>query len=286
MPDIDQNELSFVEFPINASENVLRYMYPKCKDFHTYHLEYDEFLQMLKGNEVSLRAKRILHYLFDEHTTPKHYCYPGNSDDYLVSYTWRMFPYDNFEILSDNVSKVEMIRSAASPREVPCEFHTGKCKYNDIVFNFKYGIADCNLVDNQHKAFVSIEGEDFINMNSELHVACQTFFMMRDAAIEVKTRKEKEAKERAIWEDFRKTHRQELSEWLSSITAKQITGIMCERMKIAVKYGNVTYYDVVGFDKGFCPGCTMRCSFTVDNYNETGHTEAWYRLGIDKLFEH
>lgn len=97
-------DFNSIEFPIKLSENVIRYLYPEYRYDKFRCVEYDHFKSILRGEDKSQLAQRVLCELVEE------------------SKKYFRLPPEDFDILTDEITKVDDSNPYHS-----IEFHTGKC---------------------------------------------------------------------------------------------------------------------------------------------------------------
>lgn len=272
--DYKTNTFSFdfdsVQFPIKLSDLIVSYLYPSYQGNCFHPLSLDQFKEILRGEDKTQQACKVLSNLFN--------VYNGHCE----------FPPSCFEILSDSVSKSQMVKEFADMK-VYSDFHSGECQYEDMIFDFEYIIT--RTWDGFHnfeelkrgKSTVVLRGHSFKNEDSYMHEACSRYLDVENRLEQERLMKEKIKNEEEIWIEFRMNHKQELKEWLVPIIENPFRFHPCQRIKNSVLNGYPSYSTVRYLDMGICYGCAGRCQFRENPLARGQHSDKWYELGIDKL---
>ena len=258
-------DFSSIEFPINLSENVIRYLYPEYRYGKFHCVEYDHFKSILRGEDKSQLAQQVLCQLVEESKK----CF--------------RLPPEDFDILTDEISRVEELNPYNS-----IEFHTGKCVLGNTKYNFEYTVEikissyDSFKELKRGKSKVTMEGDDFIVEEYYMHEACTIYLAKKQIAEERELIKKEMKLEEDRWTEFRLKHKQELINWLTP-SLEACIGHACERKRWEITSGFISYTTVIQFERGLCTDCAARCGFPKLIPDGKAHSDKWYELGIDKL---
>lgn len=261
-------DFNSIDFPIKLSENVIRYLYPEYRYGKFHCVEYDHFKSILRGEDKSQLAQRVLCELVEGSRLPP----------------------ENFDIITDEVSKVEELNDNGYPISPthPVETHVGQCILGITKFNFEYKLHiyiskfDSFKELKRGKTKVVMEGDDFIVEETYMHKACSIYLPKKQIAEERELIKNEMKLEEDRWSKFRREHKQELIDWLTP-SLEACVGHSCDRKRWEITSGFIDYTTVIQIERGFCTDCTARCGFPNLIPDGKEHSDKWYELGIDKL---
>lgn len=271
-----------LNFPINLSINVINYLYPFFKGDYFRQLSLEQFKEILKGQNYSPQGLHILNSLCSIYHNGL------NEANIWDNYPGNKIKFDEFDIITD------IVVSSNKIKEFSCfkifeDIHKGECILKNNIFEFEYKIT--RTIDEYHQfvklnntgCIVNLIGHSFQNKCSYLQSACGSYILEENLNEQERIRKEELKKEEQIWIEFRKSHKQELKDWLIPILDNRYKGHACERMKVAIYNGFPSYRDVKDLDRGQCHSCSSECQFKETILGNGDHSKEWYELGLDKL---
>ena len=160
--EIDYNHFSCLN---SASDNVLRYVFYFYLKKGSFPEDVAQIRAILNGDN---RSKEAMIFLCQNER--------------------REFPTEDFDIISDQVSKIEK-RSYPSLRTT-AEVHIGECVLGNLKFNFEYEITtDYYKTVRRQVTKVVLDGDDFVVDGIDLFKACNTYLDLKKEAIEEENRK-------------------------------------------------------------------------------------------------
>lgn len=248
---------------------IRKYLYPEfCKQGVEY-VPFQRFCDILDGNDTGDVAKKILERLERKNS------YMNRKDP------WYIIPPKTFDILSDEISGTESIYATQL-----AEHHIGCCLFEGQRFSFEYDIIRSKIEEFKNdakleKATVICEGHSFERESSYIHMACQEYFAAESSFLDEKKRKKEFEERENRWLAFRTEHAQELIDWFLPIIGNSKSHV-CNRVRVSVKGGSLSYSLAEQLDRGECLGCTGHCRFRDDVLPYGTHTQRWIDMGIDE----
>ena len=108
-----------IEFPLHISENAKRYFYPEFMYLNPNNIiEYDQFCDILNGNDKSKNAHLVLERLLDSR--------------------YNRLPPESFDIIKDDIVLNKAIDYHSNEHYVSGEKHKGVCTLDGVLFDFEY----------------------------------------------------------------------------------------------------------------------------------------------------
>ncbi len=158
--EIDYNHFSCLN---SASDNVLRYVFYFYLKKGSFPEDVAQIRAILNGDN---RSKDAMVFL----------CQNERRD----------FPTEDFDIISDHVSKIEKRSYPLATAEI----HIGECVLGNLKFNFEYEITtDYFKAVRRRVTKVVLDGDDFVVEGIDLFEACKTYLDLKKEAIEEENRK-------------------------------------------------------------------------------------------------